>query len=270
MPSAAPPDTPALPLVRVSLAGLIAGFTSGLFGVGGGIVIVPVLAMVAGFPHKLATGTSLTAIVPIAVAGSVGYATAGEVDWAAAAFVAVGALAGAAAGTRLLAQVSVPGLQLAFAVAMAVTALRMLVEDGDGGGRSALTVWSALALVLLGLAAGVLAGLLGIGGGILIVPALTVLFGVPLALAKGTSLLVIIPTAVMGTLRNRRTGLTALKPAAVVGVAGIASALAASRISLGLDPQVSSALFAVLLILMAVRLGRTSLSARRLAAAGSG
>lgn len=247
----------------MAFTGLIAGFTSGLFGVGGGVVIVPVLVLLAGFPHKLATGTSLSAILPISVAGVAGYAVAGEVDVAAAALVAAGALVGAVAGTTLLVRVSAPALQLAFAVAMVATAGRMLLDEADGAGRAPLTVGSALGLVALGLAAGTLAGLLGVGGGIIIVPALTILFGLPLVLAKGTSLLVIVPTAVMGTVRNRRVGLTALRPAAVVGGAGIVSALAASRISLGLDPQVSSALFAALLVLVAGRLAHSALAARR-------
>ena len=75
-------------------------------------------------------------------------------------------------------------------------------------------------------ATGVLAGLLGVGGGIVIVPVLTIAFGVPLVLAKGTSLLVIIPTAVVGTIRNRSAGLTALRPGLVGGGAGVVSAAA--------------------------------------------
>jgi uncharacterized membrane protein YfcA len=255
-----------LPWLRVVLVGVIAGFTSGLFGIGGGTVIVPALALVAAFPHKLATGTSLSAIVPISVSGAVGYAVAGEVDWAAAVLIATGALAGAIAGTHLLVRVPVATLQIAFAVLLLLTAVRMFVQEGDGPGRGELTVLAAAALVAVGLASGVLAGLLGVGGGILIVPLLTIAFGLPVAVAKGTSLLVIIPTAVMGTIRNRRTGLTALRPALVVGVAGIVTAALASQLSIGLDPELSAALFGGLLVLMAARLLRTGLAARRAAA----
>ena len=241
---------------RIVAVGVIAGFTSGLFGVGGGIIIVPTLVLLAGFPHKLATGTSLTAIVPISIAGIVGYATAGEVDWAAAACIAAGAVAGAVAGTRWLVRASTPLLQLGFSVAMLLTAAKLFVDDGSGGGRDALTTGMALALVALGLASGVLAGLLGVGGGIIIVPALTLAFGVPLVLAKGTSLAVILPTAVIGTARNLRSGLTALRPAVAVGLAGIGTAYLASKLSIGLDPEISQALFAGLLALVALRLGR--------------
>lgn len=247
----------AFPWGRVALVGAVAGFMSGLFGVGGGVVIVPLLLLLARFPAKLATGTSLSAIVPISVAGVVGYATAGEVDWLVAVCLSAGAVGGAVVGTRLLVWISAPALQIAFAAAMVATAGRMLVAEADPSGRGDLTVALAAGLVLLGLASGVLAGLLGVGGGIVIVPALTLLVGVPLVLAKGTSLAVIVPTAIMGTLRNRRSGLTALRPAAVVGAGGIVSALAAARLSLHLDAGISRTLFAALLVVVAARLART-------------
>lgn len=257
-PTGAAPDRP-VPWAAVVAAGLVAGFTSGLFGVGGGIVVVPALTLLARFPAKLATGTSLTAIVPISIAGTVGYATSGEVDLAYAALVAVGALAGAVIGTRWLRTISAPALQVAFAVLMVATAVRLVVGgEGDGAGRADLTLAVAVGLVLLGVAAGVLAGLFGVGGGIIIVPALTLAFGLPLVLAKGTSLAVIIPTAVAGTLRNRSSGLTALRPGVVVGLAGVVSALAASQVSLGLDPHLSALLFAALLVVVAVRLAWTA------------
>ena len=262
----ATPDGPSW--AWVAAAGLLAGFASGLFGVGGGIVIVPALTLLAGFPPKLASGTSLTAIIPISLAGVVGYATAGEIDWAVAGLVTLGSLAGALAGTRWLRTLSGPALQWAFAALMVVTAVRLVLGgEGNAPGRGGLTVAAVASLLVLGFVAGVLAGLLGVGGGIVIVPALTIAFGVPLVLAKGTSLAVILPTSVLGTLRNRSAGLTALRPAAVVGLAGVLSALLASQLSLDLDPHLSARLFAALLVAVAVRL---VLTARREAAAPAG
>ncbi|HEY9555955.1 MAG TPA: sulfite exporter TauE/SafE family protein [Acidimicrobiales bacterium] len=251
---AAPTD---LHWFRIAVVGVLAGFTSGLFGVGGGIVMVPGLVLVAGFPQKLATGTSLSAIIPISVAGIAGYASDGEVDWVVAACVTCGAVVGALVGTRLLVRISAPLLQLLFAGAMLAGGAKLLFDEVDALGRGELTLTMAAGLLLLGVASGVLAGLLGVGGGIVIVPLLSIAFGVPHVLAKGTSLAVILPTAIMGTIRNRRTQLTALRPAMGVGMAGVISALLASQISLELDPSVSRALFAVLLVAAAVRLGHT-------------
>lgn len=236
---------------------MIAGFTSGLFGVGGGIVIVPALVMLAGFQHKLATGTSLTAIVPISISGIIGYATDGEIDYTAAALIAVGAIGGAVVGTRWLRQINAPVLQLIFAAVMVLSAVRMLLDDPETSGRGDLTIAMVAGLVALGLVSGMLAGLLGVGGGIIIIPALSMLFGVPLVLAKGTSLAVILPTAISGTLRNRQSALTNLRAGVIVGLAGVVTALLASQISLGLDPDVAQILFAALLILAAIQVSRT-------------
>src|SRR3546814_7494083 len=115
----------------------------------------------------------------------------------------------------------------------------------------------AAGLLLLGVASGVPAGLLGVGGGIVIVPLLSIAFGVPHVLANGTSLAVILPTAIMGTIRNRRTQLTALSPATGVAMAGVISALLASQFSLALDPSVSRAMFEVLIVAADVSLGPT-------------
>lgn len=246
--------SPGVPWARVVAVGVLAGATSGLFGVGGGVIMVPALVVVARFAHKVATGTSLTAIVPIAISGVVGYATAGEVDWAAALAVAAGALVGAVVGTQLLRRIEVSVLQYLFASLMVVAALRMLFEQGGGSGRGELDPATVAALALVGLGSGVLAGLFGVGGGILIVPALVIGLDLPLALAKGTSLAVIIPSAVVGTLRNRSVGLTALRPAAVVGTAGMVSAFGASRLSIGLNERVAAGLFAGLLVVVAVRM----------------
>jgi uncharacterized protein len=245
----------ATPWARVVAVGVVAGLASGLFGVGGGIIIVPALMAVAGFAPKLATGTSLTAIVPISISGAIGYTMAGEVDWFAAGMLALGALTGALAGTWFLVRIEPTTLQRLFAGALLATATRMLFETGEGSRDSAShAVLGAVALLLVGLASGVLAGLLGVGGGILIVPVLTLGFGLPLALAKGTSLVVIIPTAILGTWRNRASGLTALPAGTALGVAGMASAFLASQISVDLDGRVSSVLFAILLSAVAIRL----------------
>lgn len=86
------------------------------------------------------------------------------------------------------------------------------------------------------------------------VPAQILLFGIPDAVAKGTSLAVILPTALIATSRNVRTGNADLRTAAVVGLAGVVSAFLASQLAVELDPTVSSLLFAGLLAVTAARM----------------
>ena len=241
-------------VVASVVVGAIAGFLSGLFGVGGGILIVPGLVFFLAMDQRLAHGTSLAAIVPIAIAGVVGFVLGDAVDWPVAAAIAVGAVGGSVIGTSALQRIPQRGLRIAFIAFLLVTAARMFVTTPDVAGRGELDVAMVIGLVVLGVASGTLAGLLGVGGGIIIVPVLVTLFLVPDAVAKGTSLVVIVPTAVMGTWRNVRNGNADVRIAAVVGVAGVVSAFVAARIAIDMDPHTSSILFAILLVLVAGRL----------------
>ncbi len=233
---------------------MVAGFLSGMFGVGGGILIVPALVAVLRMPQRLAHGTSLAAVLPIAVSSLAGYWSDDKIDWPVAAWLAVGAVAGAILGTKLLNILPHRALGLAFASLMLATALRLGLDNSTAAGRSDLTSGWAIGLVLFGVVTGILSGLLGVGGGVIMVPFMVVLLGVPAAVARGTSLAVVVPTAVMGTWRNRKRRNADLPVAAVVGIAGVASAFVGSQISIGLSDTTSNTLFAGLLAVIGLRL----------------
>ena len=241
-------------LAKTVVVGLAAGFLSGLFGVGGGTLIVPALVLVLAMGQRLAHGTSLAAVLPIAASGLIGYAVEDTVDWLVALALTLGAMGGAVIGTHALHRLSARALSRAFALVLIIGAVRLVVDRSEGTGRDDLTVLAFAALVLIGLVAGVLAGLLGVGGGVVMVPAMILAFGMPAAVAKGTSLAVIIPTSVVATQRNLRNRNADLKVAAAVGLSGVVSAFAASKISVRLDEDVSNALFAGLLAIVAVRM----------------
>ena len=179
---------------RVVLVGLVAGFLSGLFGVGGGILIVPALVLLLGFAQRLAHGTSLAAVLPIAIASLTSYALEDKVDWKVGALLAVGAVAGAVIGTHILHRLPHDALAITFAVLLVATAVRLLFDHSDAGGRGDLHPLTIASLIVVGLITGVLAGVLGVGGGIFVVPAMVVGYGIPAAVAKGTSLAMIVPT----------------------------------------------------------------------------
>ncbi len=253
--SAEATTTAEVSMVKIVVVGLLAGFLSGMFGVGGGILMVPALVIMLAMGQRLAHGTSLAAIVPIALAGVLGYALEGEVDWAASLFLIIGSAGlGARIGTHLLHVLPQRALALVFAFVLLATAARMILDNSDATGRPDLTVGTALALVLVGVVAGTAAGLLGVGGGIIMVPAMVMFVGIPAAVAKGSSLAVIIPTAIVGTQRNRKKGNVDLRIALLVGLSGVVSSFLASKISVGLDEQLSNRLFAGLLTFVALKM----------------
>jgi uncharacterized protein len=113
--------------VRLALIGLAAGFFSALFGVGGGIVIVPLLVLVAGFAQRRATGTSLAAIFVIALAGAVAYGARGEVHFGDAAVLGLPAALGAVGGARLQQRLPARALGYAFAALLVVVGITLLL-----------------------------------------------------------------------------------------------------------------------------------------------
>jgi uncharacterized membrane protein YfcA len=121
------PAARSLPLAYVGI-GLVAGLFSALFGVGGGIVVVPLLIMLVGFGPKEATGTSLAAIGLTAVFGVVTYAILDRIHWEEAALVGLPAVAGVLAGTWLQQRVSSRLLVLLFAAFLVAIAVQLLVR----------------------------------------------------------------------------------------------------------------------------------------------
>ena len=118
-----------------------------------------------------------------------------------------------------------------------------------------------LALLAIGLTAGLLAGLLGIGGGVVMVPAMVLIMGMDQHVAQGTSLLVIIPAAAFGSFTHHRHGRLALRDAAALAVGGVLGAVLGSVTALSLDEELLQRLFAVLILLVATRLLLTRRSA---------
>ena len=236
---------------QAMIVGLAAGLLGGLFGVGGGLIIVPGLVSLAGMDRRLAHGTSLAATLPIAAASLITYVSHGNVDWAVAFFLAIGAIAGAIVGTTLLHVIPKNVLIMIFVITVLATATRLAIST-DSTGRSDLTVAMALLLIVVGLLTGTLAGLLGIGGGVIMVPAMVVLMGMVPVVAKGTSVAVIVPTAIMGTIRNRKKANVDIRVAAVVGGFGALSAVVGGTISDRMSDQVSNIMFALLLVFVAI------------------
>lgn len=108
--------------------GVAAGFFSALFGVGGGVIVVPLLILLAGYGSRAATGTSLAVIGLTALFGVLAFGVLGKVEWDDAALVGLPAMAGALAGAWLQQRVSSRLLTLLFALFLVAIAVRLLFE----------------------------------------------------------------------------------------------------------------------------------------------
>lgn len=241
----------ALPLI---LVGMAAGILSGLFGIGGGVLLVPLLVMVLQFPQRLAAGTSVAAVLPAAVVGGIGYAIQGNVDWIAAVSLAVGMVIGAQLGAYLLARMPVGFLRWLFMVFLGVTAVSLWLIVPQRDDVIPLSVWTVILLGATGLLTGVLSGLLGIGGGVVIVPILMFFFGASDLVAKGTSLLMVIPGSVSGTLGNLRRRNVDIWSALFIGLAAAALSPLGTLIASWIDPFWSNVTFSILLAAILVQM----------------
>jgi len=249
----APPSRPSFWIL--ALVGVVGGVLSGAFGVGGGILMVPLLIAFVGLNQREAAATSLVAIIPTGIAGSLTYLAAGQVDLFAALFLSIGGVAGALVGARLLRQLPLGVLRWAFIALLVLVAVRMVLVIPDRGvGHVEPGIWSALALVGLGVIIGVASGLFGIGGGVIAVPALIALFGIGDLVAKGTSLLFIIPTAFTGSVSNVRARLIGVRTGLIVGIAATVASFGGAALAFLMTPQVSAYLFAGLILVAILQL----------------
>lgn len=193
-------------------------------------------------------------IVITAIAGVIGYAVNSGVVWIPALALSVGSFAGSYIGARLLKVVPTLWLTWGFAALLAILAGRLLFDSSEQGTGSISLSWTALlGMVALGLCAGVLSGLLGIGGGILVVPLLVLLFGFTNVEAKGTSLAMMIPAGISGTFVNVRNGLADVKAGLAIGVVAAMISYAGVAVSVIMPTVLGNVLFAALMLFTAVQ-----------------
>lgn len=255
-----------LPLLGLIGLGVMVGYFSGLFGVGGGVVLVPTL-MLLGVNQRLAAGTSTAAILPTAIVGAITYGLTGHVDWVAALLIAIGVIAGAQLGTYLLARLPRTVLFWSFLGFLAVVAVSLWLVVPQRDDTIALSVPVGAALIGVGMLTGVLSGLMGVGGGIILVPILMFFFGASDLVAKGTSLAMMVPGSISGTLGNLKRGNVDLRMAAVIGIAACIVSPLGTLTAQAITPFASNAAFSLLLAFAAWQLVQKHLKARRAARA---
>ena len=242
---------PKIPIWKDIAIGAVTGLTSGLFGVGGGIILVPILVILFKVNQHKAQATSLVVVALAAVTGAMTYALADSVAWLAVPFLIAGGLVGTLLGTIAVKKVKDRILKLVFGIFLVFVAIRIAVQSLDS---TALTNASAgleigPIYLLVGLAMGLLSSFLGVGGGIIVIPILITVFGFTPQLAAGTSLVVMIPIVLLGALRLTKGGFTNWGQGVRIGIPAAISAIGGAALALATQPAIVQIAFAILLVL---------------------
>jgi uncharacterized protein len=190
-------DTVALPFLP--LIGLFGGILSGLLGLGGGVIILPLLTLIGRVPLKLATGTSLVHVMFAAAAGTLSHYRAGKVDSKGGFLLGVAGIGGGFLGSFLSVSLSTHALNLIFLFLVALAILLLFIPLKFDQENYIKGSFNKIEGILVGLGCGFLVGLLGIGGGFILIPLMIYLLKIPLRETIGTSLLIILISSV-GTL----------------------------------------------------------------------
>lgn len=247
-----PPVHPAVAPWLFLAVGLAAGVCSGLFGIGGGIVMTPVLHYGLGLPWSHAVALSLLAIALQSPVGVWLHARRGAVRWAMGAWLAAGGALGVALGAWLIARIGTPWLKLAFALLMAGAAARLAGRPPAPRAEVA----HPAAHAGLGLGAGIVSRLLGIGGGLLTVPVLA-LWGTPMHQAVGTSLVAVFTSAALASGATLAAGAAGVE-GLWMGLGALAGSALGVRLAHALPATGLRRAFAVVLVAAAAFVAATA------------
>ena len=187
-------------MIYALLGAVAIGLVLGLLGSGGSILTVPVLIYLAGQPDKVAIAESLAIVGAIAAVGAGSYARQGLVAWRSVVGFGVPGIVGTFLGATLAAYVP-GGVQLVLFGVVMLAAAGAMLKGRAGLAGAERTPRSGWVIAALGVGVGVMTGLVGVGGGFLIVPALVLLIGLDMRLAVGTSLSIIVLNSLTGFLK---------------------------------------------------------------------
>lgn len=247
------------------LGAIFVGFSLGLLGSGGSILTVPILVYLVGDPEKVAIAESLAIVGSIALVALVPFALKRRVDWGTVAVFGLPGMAGAYAGAALSVFLSGSVQLLGFALVLLLAAVMMLRPQAARGGRSPA---SRGLIAVEGLVVGVVTGLVGVGGGFLIVPALVLLGGLTMHQAVGTSLAIIALKSITGFYKYldvlSQADLSVSWGVVYLFVAlGVAGSFAGGAIAHRLPQSVLRRVFALLLIGMGLFIVTSSVASLR-------
>jgi uncharacterized membrane protein YfcA len=255
------------------LVGCVVGFLAGLFGVGGGFVMVPILifsyehlGVASAVMTHIVIGTSLFVVVFASFTSAYQHRKQGNIDWRSVYMIGFSSALTALAATRLAAALSGKQLQIAVAIIFLTGAVRMITESkAQSQKRLEFSVKPGAApLIGLGVTAGIVSALAGIGGGLYTIPIMYYILKMPLKLAIGTSSATIVITAlfsVTGYILNGlghpelpewSLGFVDLRSGIALAIGSLFLARVGAWVSFKTDPYVLRRLFALFVIVISV------------------
>jgi len=204
------------------VTGLLAGLFGGILGIGGGAIMIPLMVGIMKMGQHQAHGTSLAAMVFIGLAGAVTYGMNGSVDIKASVIIATAAVGMAFVGARYAHSLPEWSLKRSFGIFLILVVVLLFLKPYIAVSAYFTAGWKEVFVLLaVGLVTGFLSGMMGVGGGAIMIPAMVIFVGLDQHTAQGSSLLTMVPTGIIGAwthfhLGNVRTNLLAAMIAGVM------------------------------------------------------
>jgi uncharacterized membrane protein YfcA len=237
--------------------GLFSGFLSGFFGIGGGIFIVPALTLLLKYPIKKAIACSFAAIIVFATVGTFVHIIKGsDINWQIVLFCALGAIPAAKLGVKLRTLFSDIWLNRVFAFVILLASIRMLIST-DFSDIAIIPQGEYFWYLIVGAASGMLAAIVGIGGGVIMIPAMLFFGNVAMSSASPTSLAITVFICLSTIIFQKKLKMGDIKTSANLMVSGVIAVLIGIFLMHLLSvesPELLTKLFGVLLILVCIRM----------------
>lgn len=236
----------------IAVGGLVSGILAGLLGIGGGTVLVPLLVTIKYTPVE-AVATSSLAILITSISGSVQNWRMGYLDWQRVILLGLPAVLTAQIGVYVANQILPYLLLLGFGILLLINIYLVNLRKRLSAGETPETQFNPLlARILTGGAAGILAGLFGVGGGVIMVPLQMLLLKEQIKVAIQTSLGVIIITAISACIGHTLKGNVVVIPGVLLGIGGLIGAQFSTRVLPRLPDRIVSLVFRLFLGILSI------------------
>ena len=252
-----PAETVAPRASTFTVIGLLAGLLAGFFGVGGGIIVVPLLILLLHTDQRQASITSLVAIIPTSLVAASAFLASGSVPFDQAAFgliIAIGSTITAPLGAWALRTWKTTTVRWIFIAVLLFSAIQISYQLPNRDSHLEWSVGIVLGLIAAGAVMGFVAGLLGVGGGLLLIPLLVLGFGVSDLTAKALSLIAMFPAAISGTIGSARAGTVNWTAGISLGIPMALASIVGVWLATTTPAEWANPLLAVLLIYAVVQL----------------